>query len=301
MWGYCFIHAVGRPRPENRIKQDTFLTPFFMSILELSSLWGIESKLISNMEFNEFLRNTKQFDEIAPNVFRWRKSGLNLSTRIYKYIDLSALIDIGKGNFRVQQRRNFSDRYESNISLRREYYSENDEENCKKADERALNEYMKKLSAELPTSCFTKRSGELHAMWKAFTSGYTGVRIASTIGQVVESMRSSDYNLYIGTMKYEKVVWRYDALRDMFSKDLCYSPEKELRIYFVPKNGSLEKETFDSNGVINLNVDSGKFITEITLSPFIPRAMYMPIHDMISAYFSKARIKSSTINEKPIK
>ena len=31
VWGYCFIRYIGTPRPDNGVRQDTFLTPFFMS------------------------------------------------------------------------------------------------------------------------------------------------------------------------------------------------------------------------------------------------------------------------------
>lgn len=247
------------------------------------------------MYFINYVKDKKLFEEIAPNVYGLKRNGINFSTRIYKYIDLSALIDIGNGNFKVQRRMDFSDRHESTVGMLREFYSENDDENYKKSDERNLNEILKKQSAEFLTTCFTKRSSELHAMWKAFTSGYTGVRISTTIGQIVESMKLDGYNLYIGTVKYEKVVWGYDVVRDMFTKNPCYSPEKELRIYILPKNGELPKEA------VNLKVDSEKLITGITLSPFIPQPIHIPIRNMLSKRFPNANIQGSTISEKPIK
>ena len=36
VWGYCFIRYIGTPRPDNGVRQDTFLTPFLCPIFKVS-------------------------------------------------------------------------------------------------------------------------------------------------------------------------------------------------------------------------------------------------------------------------
>lgn len=57
----------------------------------------------------------ERYDEIADGVFVLKDSGITLDTKIYKYMDLSALFGIMEGHFRVSRRKDYSDIYEHGV------------------------------------------------------------------------------------------------------------------------------------------------------------------------------------------
>lgn len=108
-------------------------------------------------------------------------------------------------------------------------------------------------------------------MWLSFTSGYTGVRIQTTVGAFAESLKDSGFKLFIATMNYYEVeIGAIDRTRYIFAKNKCYEPESELRIYFQPEEnlncGGYNQ--FDKN--FYLPVDGRKLVQSVLLSPFIP-------------------------------
>lgn len=216
----------------------------------------------------------ERYDEIADGVFVLKDSGITFDTKIYKYMDLSALFGIMEGHFRVSRRKDYSDIYEHGVVTLRcaefllpagDPITENDRKR------RAEYEKFRKAAANLLCSCFTTTSAELHSMWLSFTSGYTGVRIQTTVGAFAESLKDSGFKLFIATMNYYEVeIGAIDRTRYIFAKNKCYEPESELRIYFQPEEnlncGGYNQ--FDQN--IYLSVDGCKLVQSVLLSPFIP-------------------------------
>lgn len=217
--------------------------------------------------------NKTKFKEVAPHVFILNDNKIDKSTRIYKYIDLLALGEIvTKKIYRVCQRKKFSDLRErgelSNPFIEcmvtcGKSSTEDDKNRWKKYEE------TRRMSGNLYASCFTIEKNELHAMWSAFTSGYTGVRITTTIGDFINNIDTEGYEVYIGKSTYSSIDRGLpDFERYIFAKNKCYENEKELRMYFIPKDGTdCNKEE------ITLKVKDPKFISEILLSPFIRRDM----------------------------
>lgn len=214
-----------------------------------------------------------KFKEVAPHVFILNDNKIDKSTQIYKYIDLLALGEIvTKKIYRVCQRKKFSDLRErgelSNPFIEGmmtcgKSITEEDKKRWKEYQE------IRRLSGNLYASCFTLEKNELHAMWTAFTTGYTGVRIATTIGDFIENIDTEGYEVYIGNSIYSSIDRGLPNFeRYIFAKNKCYEIEKELRMYFIPKDGADYNEE-----EITLNVKNSKFISEILLSPFIRRDM----------------------------
>lgn len=213
------------------------------------------------------------FDEIAKDIFIKKGQGIDKHTPLYKYIDILALADIIlKGNYSVVQRKKFSDRRESGeLSNPGIECMLPAEQHARDEDKERWNKYreIRLLSGNLFTTCFTSEKKELHAMWVAFTSGYTGVRIATTIGDFIESIDTSDYEVYIGKMIYPNIdIGLPNLERYLFAKNECYEIEKEIRMYFIPKDSAAYSED-----KITLKVKDAKFISEALLSPFIPCKM----------------------------
>lgn len=216
----------------------------------------------------------ERYDEIADGVFVLKDSGITLETKIYKYMDLSALFGIMEGRFRVSRRKDYSDIYEHGVVTLRcaefllpagDSITENDRKR------RAEYEKFRKAAANLLCSCFTTTSAEMHSMWISFTSGYTGVRIQTTVGAFAESLKDCGLKLFIGTMKYYDVeIGAIDRTKYIFAKNKCYEPESELRIYFQAEEnlncGGYNQ--FDKK--FYLPVDGRKLVQSVLLSPFIP-------------------------------
>lgn len=240
------------------------------------------------------------FDEIAKDIFVKKGQSIDRHTPLYKYIDILALADIiNNGNYTVVQRKTFSDRRESGeLSNPGIECMLPEGQHARDEDKGRWMKYreIRCLSGDLFTSCFTYEKKELHAMWVAFTSGYNGVRIATTIGDFIESLDTSEYEVYIGKMVYSNMdLGLPNFERYIFTKNECYEIEKEIRMYFVPK-----KPLKSDDGQITLKVKDTKFISEVLLSPFIPRKIkgfpYTSIRQVLPAISDK--IHPSHILEK---
>ena len=215
----------------------------------------------------------ERFKQIAPDVYCLKDDGINKKTFLYKYVDLLALADIVKnGNFKVNLRRDFSDRREHG-ELKNPFVETllPVGKDATPEDRKRWEEYkeMRWACGFLPTSCFTREADELYAMWAAYTTGYTGVHITMTVGDFIDSISKSDYEIFIGNVEYlKKDVGLPDLVRYIFAKNACYIPENELRMYFIPKGLALS----DDKG-ITIKIDGMKAISEIVLSPFIPQSL----------------------------
>ena len=250
------------------------------------------------MDFIKF--DKRDFQEIRPNVFLENRSVNMVDVPIYKYIDLSALMDIADGNYMVKRRKEFSDLTEqgrlSNPFIERILpygYSATQSDLDRWGDLKK----RRKLSANILTSCFTLESDELYVMWKSYTIGYTGVRIKTTINQFLDTINIDGYELYVGMIKYSTLnVGAYDFTAYMFNKNIGYKTEKELRIYFIPKILGRGETTASESHVI-IKVDNTNFISEILLSPFIPSKLKGGAISYLKNKFSEIEISHSRILE----
>lgn len=224
-----------------------------------------------NIEIPGF--NKTCFNEISQDVFVLKDDDISLDTVLYKYLDLSAIVDIlCNKTYRIQLRKKFSDRREhgelqnpfiENLHSVGTDIASQDRERWEKY------ERIRKSSGYIPTSCFTINNSELYSMWKIFTSGYTGARLSISIGRFLEHLDYNGYELYIGKMRYSKIdLGAINYENYLFTKNQCYLNEEEIRIYFYPKNRIIEN---DEDIVLNFKGDIE--FSEILLSPFVPKTL----------------------------
>lgn len=218
-------------------------------------------------------------------------------TKLYKYIDLSALVDIMDGNFLVRLRKNFSDRHE-----RGELDNSFIEcmlpvgQKMSGAYNKIWDDVKQKriLSGDIPTSCFTLESEEMYHMWKLYTQNYTGLRIETTLGKFLDALDFSGFELFVGKMSYSKMdIPAYDLVGYLFCKKLWYKPETEFRVYFMPKGvADIGSEA------VEINIKK-EFISEIVLSPFIPHKLKgIAIKAIKSLYnLENCQVRHSSIKE----
>lgn len=190
-------------------------------------------------------------------------------------MDLSALFGVMEGHFRISRRKDYSDICEHGVvTLRCAEFLLPAGDPITENDRRRWAEYeeFRKATGNLLCSCFTTTSAEMHSMWLSFTSGYTGVRIQTTVGAFAESLKDSGFKLFIGPMNYYDVeIGAIDRTKYIFAKNKCYEPESELRIYFQPKE-NLKYGSYNQFENVYLSVDGCKLVQSVLLSPFIPRS-----------------------------
>lgn len=257
------------------------------------------------MDIFSLFNNCKdQYSKLAPDIYCLKSETLNLYTKIYKYIDLSALIDIMNGEFRVKLREDFSDCRENGelplANLEKmlpagQSPTKQDYKRWRKSED------IRNSVGKIPTSCFTLNENELYAMWKAFTTGYTGLRIGSTIDKFIESIDTEGkFEVYIGAIHYDYIDTGCQNFTNyIFAKNRCYQIEKEVRAYFIPK---IYNSSHNPSRPI-LKIEGRKLISEIRLSPFLPKGMKnFIIGNLKNSYPELAtQIRSSEILETLIK
>lgn len=246
------------------------------------------------------------FYELDPNIYCLNGWEVTKQTKLHKYVDLSALIDIMSGHFKVALRKSFSDRQEKG-ELANPFCEHMLVTGYKatKEDSDRFQKYqdLRKQAGELPTSCFTANDMELYAMWKSFTTSYTGIRITTTISDFLQSLLSADnelqmkYDIFIGPVNYAKCCLGLAGMNYttfLFNKNPYYQPEKEVRIYFVPKYSAKTDNT-----ELMLCINGEKLISQLTLSPFLPPVMKLWLKDALEKSFPQlaGKIQFSSIRE----
>lgn len=242
---------------------------------------------------NIFFDKTR-FKELRSDVYVL--GDVTEDTKLYKYIDLSALVDIMDGNFLVRLRKNFSDRHE-----RGELDNPFIEcmlpvgQKMSGAYNKIWDDVKQKriLSGDIPTSYFTLESEEMYHMWKLYTQNYTGLRIETTLGKFLDALDFSGFEIFVGKMSYSpKDIPAYDLVGYLFCKKLWYKPETEFRVYFIPKGIA----KIDDSITVGIK---GEWISEIRLSPFIPRNLKGKMLRTLKSYYRKydCEFKNSFIKE----
>lgn len=243
---------------------------------------------------NIFFDKTR-FKELRSDIYVL--GDVTEDTKLYKYIDLSALVDIMDGNFLVRLRKNFSDRHERG-ELDNPFIEQLLTVGHKVTDSdiKRWDDLKRKrlLSGDIPTSCFTLEADEMYHFWKSYTQNYTGVRIATTLGKFLEAVDFSEFELYVGKMRYSKMDSpAYDFTKYLFHKKLWYKPETEFRVYFMPK-----RVADIGSEAVEINIKK-EFISEIVLSPFIPHKLKgIAIKAIKSLYnLENCQVRHSSIKE----
>ncbi len=190
-------------------------------------------------------------------------------TKIYRYMKLSALLDIlFYGKMHISNRESFTDLREKNglntivekISSFQSvpsYFEKLRMRRMEKDKQRALS---------VCVSCWTfdrRDNGnidESFLMWKAYSGDDVICRIGTTIGQLIKSIKKTSSDIIISDVDYDGKMKMNEYEDLVFRKSIYYEDEQEVRMVVLSS----------SKQGVDLSIDNKMLLNEIKISPFIP-------------------------------
>ena len=230
---------------------------------------------------------------------------INLSDKIYHYLRLEYLFAILlNGYFRFSNRKDFTDQSEKgkksnikNMFKMSPYISDECDAKEYKEYETTRDKFIEN-SYRTCVSCWTydihrlSNSSELVTedvlMWKVYAGSGIGVRIETTIEDLINSFYLLPCEILVSKVNYKNETPTYSVDEAVFTKPIFYEKEQELRLCAL----SLENEIF-------IKVHLEKLIHGVLLSPFISQECTSLISKMLEDLFPmlKGKIKKSNILE----
>ena len=230
---------------------------------------------------------------------------IDLKKKIYHYLPLEYLLPILENNkFRISNRRNFTDLSEKGQKgdikkcFRMCYSSpDNKEREINLIRESELSK-MIEISYNICISCWTydvHKIEESHdiveedfLMWRAYTRGGTGVRIETTIEDLLNSIKVTPYNIIVRNVEYKRESFTNTVEESLFNKTIYYSKEQELRICALCSDSELF-----------LDIDLSKMIHNVLISPFVSKTYADFIIKSLETKFEilKGKIRKSRLLE----
>ncbi|MBK7806396.1 MAG: hypothetical protein IPJ51_08865 [Saprospiraceae bacterium] len=198
------------------------------------------------------------------------------NTTIWRYIDFPKFVDLITSNKLFFCRSdNFEDPYEGIFQLR-------DHEETK-----VMLQNQKLTKKFYFLNCWHINEHQSDAMWKIFLNTKNGIAIKSKVGNVIESFKNSQDDIYIGKVNYrdfEKVSFTdlifesqnlikngHRSINQFNYKRISFEHEKELRLFYIdtPIPHVTKNETpRDPLTEKYISVDIKKLINEIVIAPF---------------------------------
>jgi hypothetical protein len=149
-------------------------------------------------------------------------------------------------------------------------------------------EYKRKSEAKtILALCFAERKESYHH-WRVFSGGTDGVRIEFDKEKLLSTFQH-DPQTRLGKMAYRKIGYvnrlkSFDIERLPFLKRAPYKDEGEFRVVYVDKARTLEVKDYE----IELS-----WIRRITLSPWIDKALFQSVKEMLHSIDGCSRIQIS--------
>jgi len=148
-------------------------------------------------------------------------------------------------------------------------------------------------NAYLPTSCWTEFIGENMLMWQSrqkSTSDET-VCIKTTVHKLASALINDIYDVICLRIQYVNRSCLNCTIGNLYTKELAYAGEKEIRFYLVPKDGEIINKSEDH---IFIKVIPEDFIEEVVLSPYFDK-------DCVDGIFQFVEQKGLLISKSKIK
>lgn len=209
----------------------------------------------------------KDFCRLAPKCDVFVQKGLKLDTKIYRYTSLDTLLHISSQlEYHICKRLFFTDKNEQGGYRNHKYSFDlcpvggDASDYCE-----AYQEYVKEQKIEARdffVSCWTENTLESYLMWKSYASGGIGIRIETTIGQLLESLKNNQFKIFCARVDYKPEGYKDTWFKRVFIKKEEYRQEHEIRICVSPKDP--RQRSCDR---LTLKL-SNPFITAAILSPF---------------------------------
>lgn len=229
---------------------------------------------------------------------------INLSDKVSHYLKLEYLFDILlKGHFRISNRSVFTDQSEkgkkSNIqnSFKMSPFVSDEIDAIRYKEFETKRDGLIKDSYKTCISCWTYDihylsnsvvTTEDFFMWKVYAGNGIGVRIETTIEDLINSFCILPCDMLVSKVNYKNEAPTYSVDEAVFTKPIFYEKEQELRLCAL----SPEDEIF-------IKVDTTKLIHNILLSPFVSKECTCLITKILEEAFPilKGKIKKSNILE----
>lgn len=257
---------------------------------------------------NDFKLNIDSFDK---QMYDRQINGVyihqsvNLSDKIYHYLRLEHLCSILlKGCFRLSNRSSFTDQSEKgkknnikNIFKMSPFISDECDASEYKGFETTRDIFIKN-SYRTCVSCWTydihhlSNSSELVTedffMWKVYAGNGIGVRIETTIEDLINSFYILPCDILVSKVNYKNEAPTYSVDEAVFTKPIFYEKEQELRLCALSPGNE-----------IFIKVDMEKLIHNILLSPFVSKECTSLISKILEDSFPilKGKIRKSNILE----
>ena len=240
------------------------------------------------LKADDFLIDEDTFKINKGNHFIYFKpicQNVNMDTPIYRYTKLRYLISMLDNNqLFIPNRNSFTDlrdkqgidKYLPPKGVKFSHFtpvpSYNDKLRKNKIDQ------LKKKLHVVCVSCWTfdsknqTETDESFLMWKCY-GGIDSVRISTTIGKLINSIKELPYDMLISDVIYDLNKW-HPFNNFLFKKSIYYEDEHELRMVFLSRG----------ENHLSFKVDMLNLIDEIRTSPFID-----PIEEKMVISFLKER------------
>lgn len=227
------------------------------------------------------------------------EKGLDINTPICRYTNYLNLLLLLKDYFYISLRKSFEDKLEKHsifnafiADLHPCGYPVSEKEHSISS---SLHSKLQEAINTLYVSCWTYDTRENYLMWKSYTNHESGIRIKSTIKNIVDSIKDDNIDIYIGKINYSNCKINKDIQETLFYKQDYYKNEQEIRFYF--KRRYINTNSNEVSSCLFLKIDPYKFVREIILSPYTKYTDAKKIADiLISKHgYLKDKIKHSKI------
>ena len=209
----------------------------------------------------------KDFCQLDQEHDVFVQKGLDIETKIYRYTSLDTLLHIlSRSEYYVSKRICFTDKNEQGSFRNLKYGFDmcpvgGDAPEYCEAYQKYVRE-QKNAAMQAFVSCWTEKETECYLMWKSYASKGIGVRIETTVGQLLKSLQDNPVKIYCARVDYEPEGYKDTWFKRMFVKKEEYEQEHEIRICVIPESA----EQRCCNGLpFKL---TKPFITSVVLSPF---------------------------------
>ena len=238
----------------------------------------------------------KDFYQLNPERDIFVQKGLDLDTKIYRYTSLDTLLHIlSRSEYYVSKRICFGDKNEQGLFRNIKFSFDlcpvggDAPEYCE-----AYQKYLQEQKVEVIqsfVSCWTEKEAECYLMWKSYASKGIGVRVETTVGQLLKSLQDNLVKIYCARVDYKPEGYKDTWFKRMFVKKEEYEQEHEIRICFIPENA----EQRCCNGLpFKL---TKPFITSVVLSPFLSVLEQKFLFESLNKNYPNLDIRQSRVIE----
>ena len=162
--------------------------------------------------------------------------------------------------------------------------------------------------------CWTlERSSD--AMWRIYSADQDAVRVRTTVGRLIDSLRAAQYNMvdascFIGRVRYQKVSQLKDFGKNMFVwhrgseaiaqsllvKRKAYRHENEVRLIYI----ALE-QTRETDCIYKYDIDPLAVFDQAMVDGRVPKARFVALKEEIAnrTGLAKKRIHRSVLYDPP--